>query len=130
MASTARMVLRFFTGLRRVQPGEGRKPGLMFGIMMCVVGTFIMGRIVRASLFLSRYAVDYLPFMYIWVALGVSVHEYIARPRPKVSYRRPTRRRERFDCTLLLFARASRDGGAPVLHLGFRPSGSPGSTEP
>jgi ATP/ADP translocase/HEAT repeat protein len=61
----------------RIQPGEGRKTALMFGTLMCVVGSFITGRVARDSLFLSRYSVDYLPYLYIWVALGVSVQSYL-----------------------------------------------------
>jgi ATP/ADP translocase/HEAT repeat protein len=63
--------------LLRIQPGEGRKTALMFGTMMCVVGSFITGRVARDSLFLSRYSVDYLPYLYIWVALGVSIQSYL-----------------------------------------------------
>jgi ATP/ADP translocase len=64
------------TGLLRIQPGEGRKTGLMFGILFCVVGSFIIGRVARDSLFLSRYPRDYLPYLYIWVAIGVSLQSY------------------------------------------------------
>jgi ATP/ADP translocase/HEAT repeat protein len=77
MGAAAQQIKSFITNLLRVQPGEGRKTGLMFGVMMCVVGTFIIGRIARDSLFLSRYSVDYLPFLYIWVAIGVSIQSYL-----------------------------------------------------
>jgi len=57
----------------RVQPGEGRRVALMFGLMMCVVGMFIIGRVVRDTLFLSRFPSSWLPSMYLWVALGVFI---------------------------------------------------------
>lgn len=57
----------------RVQPGEGRRVALMFGLMMCVVGMFIIGRVARDTLFLSRFPSSWLPSMYLWVALGVFV---------------------------------------------------------
>lgn len=63
-------------GLLRVQPGEGRKTALMFGILFCVVGSFIIGRVARDSLFLSNYPKNYLPYLYIWVALGVSLQSF------------------------------------------------------
>ncbi len=77
MGATAQQLKRFIGSLLRIQPGEGRKTGLMFGVMMCVIGTFITGRVARDSLFLSRYSIDYLPFLYIWTALGVSVQSYL-----------------------------------------------------
>ena len=70
-------VKKLVGNLLRIQPGEGRKTALMFGTLMCVVGSFITGRVARDSLFLSRYPVDYLPYLYIWVALGVSIQSYL-----------------------------------------------------
>jgi ATP/ADP translocase/HEAT repeat protein len=63
-------------GLLRIHPGEGRKTALMFGVLFCVVGSFIIGRVARDSLFLSNYPRDYLPYLYIWVAIGVSLQSY------------------------------------------------------
>ena len=68
---------QLLSGLLRIQPGEGGKTAKMFGVLFCVVGFFIAARVARDSLFLSRYSVDYLPMMYIWVALGVSLQSYL-----------------------------------------------------
>ncbi len=55
-----------------LKPGEFGKTAGMFLYLMMAVGAFITGRITRDSLFLSRYDVSYLPYMYVWVA-GVMV---------------------------------------------------------
>ncbi|HOX46609.1 MAG TPA: Npt1/Npt2 family nucleotide transporter [Myxococcota bacterium] len=70
-------VQRLLASALRLQPGEGRKTALMFGILMCAVGSFIISRVARDSLFLSRYSLDTLPFLYIWVAAGVSLQSYL-----------------------------------------------------
>ncbi len=68
---------RSLDGLLRIGPGEGTKTALMFGILFTVVGSFIIGRVARDSLFLSRYSVDTLPYLYIWVAGAVSLQSYL-----------------------------------------------------
>jgi ATP/ADP translocase/HEAT repeat protein len=68
---------RFAASALRLQPGEGKKTALMFGILLCAVGAFIIARVARDSLFLSRYSLDTLPFLYIWVAAGVSLQSYL-----------------------------------------------------
>jgi ATP/ADP translocase/HEAT repeat protein len=70
-------IKKFLSSVFRIQPGEGTKTTLMFGILVCIVGSFIVGRVARDSLFLSRYSVDYLPYLYIWVAFGVSILSYL-----------------------------------------------------
>lgn len=77
MGAATELLKKFLAGLLRIQPGEGPKTALMFGALMCVVGFFITGRVARDSLFLSRYSIDYLPYIYIWVALGVSLLSYL-----------------------------------------------------
>jgi ATP/ADP translocase/HEAT repeat protein len=77
LGPAAQQIKKFIGNLLRIQSGEGPKTGLMFGILMCVVGSFITGRVARDSLFLSRYSVDYLPYLYIWVAFGVSIQSYL-----------------------------------------------------
>jgi len=77
LGPAAQQIKKFIGNLLRIQPGEGPKTGLMFGILMCIVGSFITGRVARDSLFLSRYSVDYLPYLYIWVAFGVSIQSYL-----------------------------------------------------
>ena len=56
----------------RIRRGESRSVFLMFGYLMCVVSTFIIGRTVRDTLFLHRVSLEKLPLMYIWVALAVA----------------------------------------------------------
>jgi HEAT repeat protein/ATP/ADP translocase len=76
MGAAREQIKKLMAGLLRIQPGEGVKTALMFGILMCSVGAFIIERVARDSLFLSRYNVDYLPYVYIWVAIGVSIQSY------------------------------------------------------
>ena len=64
-----RVALSRWLGLKA---GEFGKTTGMFFYLMMAVGAFITGRITRDSLFLSRYDVSYLPYMYVWVA-GVMV---------------------------------------------------------
>ncbi len=77
MNSALRQLGQVALRLLKINHGEGRKTAIMFGIMMCTVGTFITGRIARDSLFLSRYSVDFLPVLYIWVAVGVTIQSYL-----------------------------------------------------
>ncbi len=49
----------------------------MFAYLMMAVGAFMFARIARDSLFLSRYDISYLPYMYIWVAISVALVSYI-----------------------------------------------------
>jgi ATP/ADP translocase/HEAT repeat protein len=55
-----------------IQDGEWGRTGWMFVYLFLVVGAFVTGRICRDTLFLSRYDITYLPYMYAWVALIVS----------------------------------------------------------
>jgi len=66
-------VYRWF-GLR---PGEAGKTAGMFLYMLTAVGAFITGRIARDAIFLSRYDIDYLPYMYVWVAGVMVVCSYV-----------------------------------------------------
>jgi ATP/ADP translocase/HEAT repeat protein len=77
LGQTYQQIKKVLADVLRVQPGEGTKTFLMFGLLMCIVGAFIMGRVARDSLFLSRYPIDYLPYLYIWVAVGTSIQSYL-----------------------------------------------------
>ncbi len=61
----------------RIRPGEARRVGLLFVYIMSVVSTFIVGRTVRDTLFLSRYDLDQLPLMYVAVAPSVSLAAFM-----------------------------------------------------
>ncbi len=95
LTQLGQLVLRIL----KINPGEGKKTAIMFGIMMCTVGTFITGRIARDSLFLSRYSVDFLPVLYIWVAVGVTIQSYLYS---RIADR--FRRDKLFKATLLVLA--------------------------
>jgi len=56
-----------------IRKGETARVGRMFMLLMLLVSMFIIGRILRDTLFLNRYDVEQLPSMYIAVAVGVSI---------------------------------------------------------
>ncbi|MGC8926628.1 MAG: Npt1/Npt2 family nucleotide transporter [Myxococcota bacterium] len=64
-------------GLFNIQAKEIRKTFLMFLYILLGVSTFIIGRAVRDALFLSRYNVSSLPYMYVFVAAVVSIFALI-----------------------------------------------------
>jgi ATP/ADP translocase/HEAT repeat protein len=53
-----------------VRPGEGRKTALLFSHLLLASSVFVLGRTVRDTLFLSRYPLEALPWMF--VAYGVA----------------------------------------------------------
>ncbi len=57
--------------------GEARPTLEMYTYLMMAVGAFMFARIARDSLFLSRYDISYLPYMYVWVAIGVAAASYV-----------------------------------------------------
>ena len=77
----------FLESAFRIRPGEARRVGLMFVYVMSVVSTFIVGRTVRDTLFLSRYDLEHLPLMYVAVAPSVSIAAF-AYARVTDRYRR------------------------------------------
>ncbi len=52
-------------GLLGIRPGEGRRTALLFLYLFCASAIFILGRTVRDTLFLSRYSVAALPWMFV-----------------------------------------------------------------
>jgi len=69
-----------------LKQGELGKTLGMFLYLMMVVGAFITGRIIRDTLFLSRGDIQYLPYMYVWVAvvmaaLGATYSQFADRFR-------------------------------------------------
>ncbi|MBN2493897.1 MAG: MFS transporter [Deltaproteobacteria bacterium] len=60
-----------------MQPGELARTGWMFCYLLLTVGAFISGRITRDALFLNRYDIEYLPYMYVWVAVAMSAVAYL-----------------------------------------------------
>ncbi len=60
-----------------IREGELPRTAGMFLYLLMAVGAFITGRITRDALFLSRYDISYLPYMYVWVALGMVLLSYL-----------------------------------------------------
>ena len=59
--------------LFNIQQRELKKTLLMFIYLLLAVSTFIIGRAIRDALFLSRYNIHSLPYMYVLVAIVVSI---------------------------------------------------------
>jgi ATP/ADP translocase/HEAT repeat protein len=59
--------------LFQVQPAEQRQTLLMFFYLLVGMSSFILGRTIRDTLFLSNYKSSHLPLMYIAVAVAVSL---------------------------------------------------------
>lgn len=59
-----------------IRPGEARRALLMFTLLLVIVSAVIVGRTVRDALVLARYPINQLPFMYVGVALCVSLAAY------------------------------------------------------
>ncbi|MCC7382989.1 MAG: MFS transporter [Deltaproteobacteria bacterium] len=66
----------FLESAFRIRPGEGTRAGWMFAYQLAVVAAFIVGRTVRDTLFLSRYRLEQLPWMYVAVAVAVATVSY------------------------------------------------------
>lgn len=60
-------------GLVQWRQGEARRTVGLFLYLALVVGAFITARVARDALFLSRYDIGTLPYMYAWVALVMVV---------------------------------------------------------
>ncbi|GEM_PF-2201365 len=68
---------RIIEELFNIHPREIRKTVLMFLYILLGVSTFIIGRAVRDALFLLRYNISSLPYMYVLVAVIVSTFALI-----------------------------------------------------
>jgi ATP/ADP translocase len=68
----------FLEATLRIRPGEGRRTALLFTHLLLASAIFILGRTVRDTLFLSRYPIRYLPWMFVLygVASAVTVVVY------------------------------------------------------
>jgi ATP/ADP translocase/HEAT repeat protein len=56
----------------QVRPGEGRRTGLLFMAMFAASGTFVLGRTLRDTVFLSRAPISALPWMFVLYGVGSS----------------------------------------------------------
>ena len=69
-ASARPSALTMIRGGLMVRPGEGVRVALLFTHLLLASAIFVMGRTVRDTLFLSRFSIDALPWMF--VAYGVA----------------------------------------------------------
>lgn len=56
-----------------VRPGEGRRTGLLFVHLLLASAVFILGRTVRDTLFLSRYSLSALPWMFVLYGVASAI---------------------------------------------------------
>lgn len=56
-----------------VKPGEGRRTGLLFVYLLCGSAILVLGRTVRDTLFLSRYSLSALPWMFVLYGVASSI---------------------------------------------------------
>ncbi len=70
-----------------VRPGEGTRTALLFAQLLLSSSVFILGRTVRDTLFLSRYSLSALPWMFVLYgvasALTVVVYSRVADKLPR-----------------------------------------------
>lgn len=55
----------FLDAALRIRPGEGRRTGLLFCHLLLASAVFFLGRTVRDTLFLSRFSLAALPWMFV-----------------------------------------------------------------
>ena len=73
MSQTSGPVAAFVEATLHVRPGEGRRTALLFTHLLLASAVFILGRTVRDTLFLSRYPLRALPWMFVLYGLASAV---------------------------------------------------------
>ncbi|HWO89937.1 MAG TPA: Npt1/Npt2 family nucleotide transporter, partial [Gemmatimonadales bacterium] len=58
-------VAAFLEATLNIRPGEGRRTAILFLHLLLASAVFILGRTVRDTLFLSRFPIRYLPWMFV-----------------------------------------------------------------
>ena len=71
--ASATSVLEQALGLLGVRRGEGRRTALLFAHLLLASAVFILGRTVRDTLFLSRYSLKALPWMFVLYGLASAI---------------------------------------------------------
>ncbi len=56
-----------------LRPGEGRRTALLFAYLLAASAVFILGRTVRDTLFLSRYPLTALPWMFVLYGMASAI---------------------------------------------------------
>ncbi|MCB9598156.1 MAG: cyclic nucleotide-binding domain-containing protein [Sandaracinaceae bacterium] len=86
-ASSRARVVRAVASALAVREGEGLKTALLFAHLLVASSIFILGRTVRDTLFLSRYPLSALPWMFVLYgvasALTVIVYAQVADRMPR-----------------------------------------------
>jgi ATP/ADP translocase/HEAT repeat protein len=60
----------FLEAALRIRPGEGRRTAILFVHLLLAGSIFILGRTVRDTLFLSRYPIKWLPWMFVFYGIA------------------------------------------------------------
>ncbi len=63
----------FLDATLHIRPGEGRRTALLFAHLLLASAVFILGRTVRDTLFLSRYSLQALPWMFVLYGLASAI---------------------------------------------------------
>ena len=66
-------VAAFLEATLKIRPGEGRRTALLFTHLFLASAVFILGRTVRDTLFLSRYTLRALPWMFVLYGLASAI---------------------------------------------------------
>ncbi len=72
-ASTEQTGQRRLAAMLMIRPGEGRRTALLFAHLLLASAVFILGRTVRDTLFLSRYSIDALPWMFVLYGIASAI---------------------------------------------------------
>ncbi len=62
--------IRSVENVLRIHPGEGRRTLILMLQLFAASGIFVLGRTVRDTLFLSRYSIESLPWMYVFYGVA------------------------------------------------------------
>jgi ATP/ADP translocase/HEAT repeat protein len=73
MNRAAQALSSFLEATLRIRPGEGRRTGILFLHLLLAAAVFVLGRTVRDTLFLSRYPIRYLPWMFVLYGIASSI---------------------------------------------------------
>ena len=63
----------FLDATLHIRPGEGRRTAILFAHLLLASAVFVLGRTVRDTLFLSRYPIKYLPWMFVLYGIASSI---------------------------------------------------------
>ena len=73
MSGTPGPVSAFLESSLQIRPGEGRRTALLFAHLLLASAVFILGRTVRDTLFLSRYPLQALPWMFVLYGVASAI---------------------------------------------------------